>query len=764
MAVTNEQITSWLQSNPGATDATIASTMQQFGVTPAQMAQATGLDTSAVQARYDAAIAPAFAPAPVPAPAPVAQAGITTLPMTKDITVGQPMTGAVANTAPITTSAPSYQGLTATSTPEEIARAYYKFVSDAGGDTTANQNTARTFLENLGITAPTITGAYKDYNELTGLASSFGAQNAQNLPTQEGILSGFRYANEKGLDENTMKQVLGDDAFNTYKTGFADFAKTGIASILADNKLSFDEAGTAVKFGRDYGYDAQKLADLTGTDKKVFDAIYKKYDEDKNKVINSVLKADDVKTPGDQINLALALGKKYGFSDEDFSKATGLSLNQVKGFLDPVRNFESDYKKLLEDPNRSEDQLKTFLTSSLQNPFLKEKLGDKLQPALDELNRPPRERLLDQIGQQRKVLGDNFYRGVFGNPEVITEVLEKKGVKSLADLGEKDKFESTAAEKRYTTADGIPVEDLGNGTFGTPDGSVVPRSQVKTNYGYTTYETSPDGESQVAKFNPLSDKEVDKDGNYQKKVGTVVVNKRTGDELTDTDHRLALQSSSGGLKKKSNSLNVKFDKNGNAVLVASSERAGLGGLAQDLAPMISMALPFVLPGLGAGLSNFLPGAGVAASGTSAAIAPTLMNKALTQGIISGGLGALSGQDVVKSFLSGAVNPVINTGISSLLPAGINPEISRAVTGAGTNAIRGALQGGSFKDLLGEGILSGITNYGLGEVTKGLNLTPQQLNFATGIALPLIQGQKVNPINAIGSLAQMGQQQTKGKTP
>jgi hypothetical protein len=141
-----------------------------------------------------------------------------------------------------------------------------------------------------------------------------------------------------------------------------------------------------------------------------------------------------------------------------------------------------------------------------------------------------------------------------------------------------------------------------------------------------------------------------------------------------------------------------------------------------------------------------------------------MNQALTQGIIRGGLGALSGQDVVKSFFSGAVNPVINTGISSLLPAGINPDISRAVTGAGTNAISGALQGGSFKDLLGEGILSGITNYGLGEVTKGLNLTPQQLNFATGIALPLIQGQKVNPINAIGSLAQMGQQQTKGKTP
>jgi len=66
MAVTNDQIISWLQSNPGATDATIASTMQQFGVTPAQMAQATGLDTGVVQARYNAGL-PAFAAQTQPA-------------------------------------------------------------------------------------------------------------------------------------------------------------------------------------------------------------------------------------------------------------------------------------------------------------------------------------------------------------------------------------------------------------------------------------------------------------------------------------------------------------------------------------------------------------------------------------------------------------------------------------------------------------------------------------------------------------------------
>jgi hypothetical protein len=206
------------------------------------------------------------------------------------------------------------------------------------------------------------------------------------------------------------------------------------------------------------------------------------------------------------------------------------------------------------------------------------------------------------------------------------------------------------------------------------------------------------------------------------------------------------------LKEKKNFLTVQFAKDGTPVLVASKQKAGLGAALQDALPMIAMALPFILPGIGAAISGMLPGAAVAASGATAAIAPSLINQALTQGIISGGLGTLSGQDFGKSFLGGAISPVIGSGIGSLLPAGMDPNISRAITGAGTGVVKGALQGGDFGDLLGQGVLSGLTNYGLGEATKGLNLTPQQLNFATGIALPLAQGQKVNPVKLATTLA------------
>ena len=63
---TTQEIQNWLAANPGASDATIAAAMSQYGVTPAQMAAATGLDPASVQARYTAATAPtttsAYAP------------------------------------------------------------------------------------------------------------------------------------------------------------------------------------------------------------------------------------------------------------------------------------------------------------------------------------------------------------------------------------------------------------------------------------------------------------------------------------------------------------------------------------------------------------------------------------------------------------------------------------------------------------------------------------------------------------------------------
>ena len=64
MAITAQDVANYLQANPGMSDAQIASAMQQYNVSPALVAQATGLPTADVQARYNAAITPAMPTAP----------------------------------------------------------------------------------------------------------------------------------------------------------------------------------------------------------------------------------------------------------------------------------------------------------------------------------------------------------------------------------------------------------------------------------------------------------------------------------------------------------------------------------------------------------------------------------------------------------------------------------------------------------------------------------------------------------------------------
>ena len=58
MAVTNEQILGFLTANPDLTDAQIVAAMEQYGVSPAQMASAVGLNEGEVAARVAATVPP----------------------------------------------------------------------------------------------------------------------------------------------------------------------------------------------------------------------------------------------------------------------------------------------------------------------------------------------------------------------------------------------------------------------------------------------------------------------------------------------------------------------------------------------------------------------------------------------------------------------------------------------------------------------------------------------------------------------------------
>jgi len=57
-------------------------------------------------------------------------------------------------------SQPSYTSLSGSSSPAAIAAAYRDYVASAGGDTTANQQAAQSYLANLGVSPDTVNQAY----------------------------------------------------------------------------------------------------------------------------------------------------------------------------------------------------------------------------------------------------------------------------------------------------------------------------------------------------------------------------------------------------------------------------------------------------------------------------------------------------------------------------------------------------------------------------------------------------------------------------
>lgn len=707
-----------------------------------------------------------------------------------DPTINQAYTSYLAD-------APLYQSLTAQSTPDQIAGAYRQFVQDNGGDTQATQAEATKYLGKIGVADTNTQDAYQNYLDQESAASNlytqFGVADGSATPTTEGILAGFKYAKDSGLDENDLKDTLGEDAFNKYKAGFSNYARTGITSILADKKLSFDEAKEVVKFGREYGYNTQQLADLTGQKKELFDTVNKTYDDATNKIVDTVLNSDEAKTDGDKIVRALALQEKYGFDDEDLAKATDLTPAEVKNYLDPLRNYQSDYEKTIKKADVSGKDILEFLENSKKNEGVSTAYGsniDKQIERLNELNQKwsgfkdgyQAENIYNQVNKITDAAGGKNWSGSWMSggdnaAKEATRLLLNRGVDNLADLGVEKNYEKTTAPREFYNGELVRVDEDGRKYILTPvaggdsenlypsllppDAKTVPAKVDVFMAGEDSYETySPLTEQELKTYNPET-KEFDLEA------GNKLIDKSTGKVIgTSSDNKFDLDTYSTGnfFAGRSKSMGIMMTDQGVPVPYQTSQKEGF-----KYSPLFPIALALLAPYAASYVGGALPGAATAATGAAegaflAGSNATLANTALTQAIMGGGIGALTGQPILKSALMSGITAPISTGINSLLPANLDPAIARAVTSAGTGVAKGMLNGRSFDDLLGEGVLSGLTNYGIGEATKGLNLTPQQVNFATGIAAPLLQGKDINPMSVISSLANTGMKQNQRATP
>lgn len=161
-AVTNEQIQSYLSSNPGMSDTQIASAMQQFNVSPAQMAAATGVNQAEVQQRFEAATRPATAPAAV---APVTTAAPAT-------TTGTAVSGGYTGGA-----TPAGMGVATTAAPTTVAPK----VSD--------QDVSAWFRENPNASDVDIASAMQQYGVTPEQISKATGVNTQDVQSRFSVAS-----------------------------------------------------------------------------------------------------------------------------------------------------------------------------------------------------------------------------------------------------------------------------------------------------------------------------------------------------------------------------------------------------------------------------------------------------------------------------------------------------------------------------------------------------------------------------------------------
>jgi hypothetical protein len=342
--------------------------------------------------------------------------------------------------------------------------------------------------------------------------------------------------------------------------------------------------------------------------------------------------------------------------------------------------------------------------------------------------------------------------------------LMDKGVDNMSDLGVVGNYRKSSSGIDFYNGEIVRTDEDGRKYIAgaQPDGSFAPSvylpPDAKTTPGVMggdedSYSYRPLTEEELKTYNPKSKE-------FDERAGNKLIDKSSGKVVgTSNDNKFLINRYETGnfFKNNDKSMGIMMTDEGIPVPYQMTQKGGL-----VTSPIFPILLGMIAPGIGNMISGALPGAGLAATGAAegafaAGVAPTLANTMLTQGIMGAGTAALTGQDVLKGALLGGVGAPVSAGIGSLLPTDINPNIARAITSGGTGLVKGLLQGGDFSDLLGQGVLSGLTNYGFSEATKGLgdsfNLTPQQLNLSTGIAAPLLQGKNVNPMSVIGSLAQ-----------
>jgi len=191
-AVSNADILGWFNANPNASDALIAKTMQEAGVSPVRLAQVTGAPVAEVVNRFQAAIAPApVAPTPAPANPSVTNADIlgwfNANPNADATLINQTMQAAGVSPSQVSSALASNPDVAKTYLTQQILGqgTTEKWTGEGKGSPQANAADMANILAGIGITDITQFGQLPDGsfgNKLTGqpVPTTYGERQTGN--------------------------------------------------------------------------------------------------------------------------------------------------------------------------------------------------------------------------------------------------------------------------------------------------------------------------------------------------------------------------------------------------------------------------------------------------------------------------------------------------------------------------------------------------------------------------------------------------------
>lgn len=302
MAISDKQIFDWFLANPTADDKTIAATMSQFSLTPADIARATGADLSGVQSRYEAVAPPVAAPvaAPVSGLSAVTSGKGAVLEDTSNSYI--PPTGALTQvTAPATNTAATTGALNQVTTP-----ATNNVAATVPAATTLNAAQKVELATNTAATAPATVAV-----QLQGQTFNVNAADVNKVKDQ--ILA----------QETTSKWT--GEGFGSVDANAEAMAKNLVASGVTDiNQVAMiDKKVDAVVIPK---YE-QTVIGYDNEGNPIGDSKIVGYTDSKGNAVDaSLVKADTVYSGGEAGNAETVYTAKVGTEKVIGNKVTGEAL------------------------------------------------------------------------------------------------------------------------------------------------------------------------------------------------------------------------------------------------------------------------------------------------------------------------------------------------------------------------------------------------------------------------------------------------------